>query len=88
MTTQTRKNPAITLVQTRRGCQMMEPKDRYDVMLRGARVGQLYFNMRGYVGYLPTPDGTNLDIGEKPITTFKREVAALNREFSAPHEAS
>jgi hypothetical protein len=53
---------------------------RYDVLLNGQKVGQLYFNMRGYRGDLPLPDGTKLDIGEKSISAFKREVALINRE--------
>jgi hypothetical protein len=57
-------------------------------MLHGQKVDQLYFNMKGYVGYLPTPDGAKLDIGEKSISVFRREVAALNREFAAAATAS
>ena len=60
-----RSKPAIELVATRRGCQMLEAMDRYDVMLHGQLTGQLYFNLCGYVGYLPMPDGTSLDIGER-----------------------
>jgi hypothetical protein len=74
---------AIELVATRQGCQIIEVEDRYDVLLRGVKVGQLYFNMRGYVGALPTPDGGLLDIGERSIAKYRREVAALNREFAA-----
>ncbi|SEB98405.1 hypothetical protein [Bradyrhizobium erythrophlei] len=70
----------LELQETRRGCQTLEKTPRYDVLLNGARTGQLYFNIRGYVGYLPTPTGGKLDIGEKGITAFRREVSALNRE--------
>lgn len=73
--------PAIQLVRTKSGMQMLETTPRYDVMLFGRKVDQLYFNMRGYVGYLPTPDGKKLDIGEHGIGVFKKEVAKLNREF-------
>jgi hypothetical protein len=52
-------------------------------MLHGQKVEQLYFNRRGYRGCLPTPSGAKLDIGEKSISVFRREVAALNREFAA-----
>lgn len=80
---------AIVLVQTRRGCQMMEKEDRYDVMFNGELFDQLYFNMRGYVGYLPSPPDTpggkpmKMNIGEKGISAFKKEVANLNKEWAA-----
>ena len=74
--------PAIVLVKTRQGCVMCETEPRYDVLLHGQKVEQLYYNMRGYVGYLPTPRGTSLDIGERGITAFKREVSLLNREWA------
>ncbi len=57
-----------------------ETKMRYDVLLNGQRVGELYFNMRGYCGYLPLPDGTNLDIGERGISSFRSEIRRINRE--------
>lgn len=84
--------PAIKLVKTRRGCEMMEREDRYDVMLNGVLFFQLYYNMRGYVGYLPSPpsDGGvkpgNLTIGERGISAYKAEVAKLNKEW-AEHDA-
>lgn len=53
----------------------------YDVLLHGQVFGELYFNLRGYRGYLPTPDGKKLDIGEKTLAAYKREIAVLNREF-------
>jgi hypothetical protein len=34
---------------------MLETKMRYDVMLSGARVGELRYSMRSYFGYLPCP---------------------------------
>lgn len=61
---------------------MLETTPRYDVVLHGQVVGQLYFNMRGYCGVLPTPSGASLDIGEKSISAYRREVASLNREFA------
>jgi len=63
---------------------MLETKMRYDVVLNGQVVGDLYFNMTGYVGYLPTPEGRKLDIGERGISAFRREIAALNREARKP----
>lgn len=60
---------------------MMETTSRYKVMLRGEVFGELYYNMRGFVGCLPLPGGQKLDIGERPIAEFRREVARINREF-------
>lgn len=74
--------PAIVLVETRAGCAMFEKQSRYDVIFNGQRFDVLYFNMTGYRGVLPTPGGASLDIGEKSIAAFKKEVAALNREFA------
>jgi len=53
----------------------------YGVLLHGQVFGALYFNLRGYQGYLPTPDGKKLDIGEKTLAAYKREIAVLNRAF-------
>ena len=71
----------ITLIQTRQGCAILEKQPRYNVMLNGKFFDQLYFNMRGYVGYLPTPDGHKLNIGERGISAFRKEIAQLNKEF-------
>ena len=76
-------SPAIQLIETRKGCEMMETTPRYNVMLKGVKVGQLYYNMRGYVGNLPTPDGCSLYVPESGIARFRREAARLNREFAA-----
>jgi hypothetical protein len=59
---------------------LLERTPRYDIVLNDKVVGPLTYNMRGYIGYLPTPTGSKLDIGERSISAFKREVAALNRE--------
>jgi hypothetical protein len=80
--------PAIELIETRQGCEMMEATPRYNVMLEGVKVGQLYYNMRGYVGNLPTPDGHNLYVPEGGIARFRREAARLNREFAAAEKAA
>ena len=82
------KKNAIELVENLRARAICETTPRYDVMLHGQRFTQLYYNMRGYVGYLPTPNGGRVDIGEKGISVFRREVAALNREFAAAATAS
>jgi len=76
------KTKAIQLVETRKGCSICETTPRYDVMLYGKKVEQLWFNMRGYVGYLPLPDGSHLTIGERSITEYKKEVAKLNKEWA------
>jgi len=73
---------AISLVETREGCAFLETHSRYHVLLHGKNVGELYFNMTGYVGYLPTPNGTQLDIGERAISAFRKAVAQLNREWA------
>jgi hypothetical protein len=73
----------VELIETRRGCAMLEKTPRYDVVLNGQRVGQLTFNMRGYIGYLPLHTGQKVDIGERPISAFRKEVARINREARA-----
>lgn len=83
----------ITLVRTRKGCQPLEKEDRYHVMFKGQFFDELYFNMTGYVGYLPCPNDGRFDgdkdkpikltIGEKSINAYKKEIAQLNREWAA-----
>ena len=79
--------PAIELIETRQGCEMLESTPRYNVMLKGVIVDQLFYNMRGYVGNLPTPDGSSLYVPESGIARFRREVAKLNREFAVADNA-
>lgn len=78
---------AIRLVETRRGCAPFEKEPRYDVLFNGVLFDQLYFNTRGYVGYLPAPrpDGTavKLNLGERGIGSFKKRAAELNKEWAA-----
>lgn len=62
---------------------MLERHMRYDVLVNGAVKETLSYNMRGYIGYLPLPDGGKLDIGERPITAFRREIGIINREARA-----
>jgi hypothetical protein len=69
----------ISLVE-KKSPHILERLPRYDVCVNGIPKGELYFNMRGYVGYLPTVQGAMLDIGEKGISAFRREVSLLNRE--------
>lgn len=53
----------------------------YQVVLNGEEVGEpFYWNMRGYRGVLPLPDGGVRDLGEISLTALRKEVAALNRE--------
>jgi hypothetical protein len=83
------KHPRITLVEAPRKRSMMEITMRYDVMLDGKLFSEMYYNMRGYRGDIPvlSSDGTGrvvkFDPGEKPLATFKREIAASNREMKA-----
>lgn len=61
--------------------------DDYFVMLNGVQWGEIYYNTRGYVGYLPSPPKeiggkvVNLTIGEVSLTKYKQEIAKLNAEW-------
>lgn len=67
---------------------MMERQKRYHVLLDGKKFSELYYNMRGYLGALPYPCGTEpdgigqLQLGEVSITAYRREAAAVNRLFA------
>ncbi|GGR41604.1 hypothetical protein [Deinococcus ruber] len=74
---------AITLVEAPRKKSSCEQEMRYDVLLHGKQYGELYFNLRGYLGYLPTPDTLPLDIGEKSISAYRKQIAVLNQEWAA-----
>jgi hypothetical protein len=69
----------IKLVETRRGCAVMERTPRYDVVKDGNTVGQLYYNMTGYVGTLPLPDGSNMSFPERGISQWRKWAAEINR---------
>lgn len=69
----------ITLRGTREGCQLMEKEARYDVLLNGVKVGQLSFNMKGYCGTLPLPNGRKLVMPEAGIGTYRKMAARINR---------
>ena len=60
-----------------------EDKMRYDVLLNGEFWGELYFNMTGYCGYLPLPGGRSLDICERGISAYRKEIRRINREAAA-----
>ena len=69
---------------------MMETTPRFKMMFNGENVGQLYFNMRGYIAErgIPVPSETSpkgyamLQIGERPLSVFKQKIAAANREWA------
>ena len=74
----------LTLEETRDGCAPYETHPRYRVMLNGEPAGVLFFNMTGYTGcYLPQPSGIPLDIGEGPISAYRRAVATMNKEAAS-----
>lgn len=76
---------AIKLVENLRERAILERTPRYDVMFFGNRFWQVHYNMRGYIGYLPCPPDPEkvgfLDIGEKGISAFKKEISKLNKEW-------
>lgn len=65
---------------------VLETTDRYDLLLNGARVGNVYFNMRGYLidSGLPLPGGGRLQLPESSLSAIRCEIAAINREARAP----
>jgi len=69
----------IQLNKTIKGCEILEKTPRYDVMLNGIKVDQLWFNMRGYVGNLPLPDGKKLGMPETSISEYRKTIARINR---------
>jgi hypothetical protein len=52
----------------------------YDLILNGKVVGEVYYNMTGYVGMLPQADGTGFTPGETGISAYRAEIARINRE--------
>jgi hypothetical protein len=70
----------VTLKSEPKRRHILEKEARYVVSVNGAEYGELYYNMRGYRGGLPLPNGHELDIGEKGISAFKKEIAVINRE--------
>jgi hypothetical protein len=73
-------------LEERKSRHILERQPRYAVLVNGAPQGELYYNMRGYVGYLPTVQGGKMDIGEKGISAFRREVSVLNKEAATAIE--
>lgn len=76
------KTKAIQLVETKKGFAFCGSKPGYDVVLHGAKWGELYFNIIGYVGTLPLPNGDKLYMTEGSIASFKKEIAKLNQEWA------
>ena len=72
---------AIKIIEAPHRRAICETRMRYIVMLNGKEYGEIYFNMTGYCGYLPLPDGSRMSVGECGISQIKREAAAINREF-------
>lgn len=69
----------VALIESRHRAMLQTVPD-YDVTLNGVRVDKLTFNMRGYIGALPLPDGRKIVLPESSITVWRREVATINRE--------
>ncbi|SFH27759.1 hypothetical protein SAMN04488020_10975 [Palleronia marisminoris] len=69
------------MLQSKPSPHFAETHKRWQVMLNGEPWGDLfYYNMRGFVGVLPLPDGRSFDPGEVTLTQLRREVAQINRE--------
>lgn len=64
------------------GCAICEREPRFDVLLHGKKVFQLYYNIRGYIGQLPAPDGKSYWFPEMPISFYHREVKRLNKKWA------
>jgi hypothetical protein len=73
----------VTLKEAPKKRSICETHMRYDVLANGQLTDTLNFNMRGYQGYLPLPDGGKLDIGEKAISAYKKEISIINKEAKA-----
>ena len=62
----------------------------YEVYFYGEKIGDLYFNMTGYVGWLPCPSERQaycpLTIGEASLAAYKREIKELNKEWKEKNE--
>jgi hypothetical protein len=75
----------IELRETTKGRAPLEEQPRYEVLFCGKLFDTLYFNMTGYCGYLPLPGANgrvgHLDIGERGISAYRKQVAKLNRVF-------
>ena len=79
---------AIELVETRSGCAIMEREPRYDVLLHGKKIGQLYFNMRGYVGTSPLRAGPHSTSANGASVPTARPSPNLTRNGPRPKGTS
>ena len=80
---------AIELAETRSGCAILKSHAPFQHSPPRPKVGQLYFNMRGYTGaYLPQPNGTSLDLGERGISAYRKAVAQLTGNGPKPKGTS
>ncbi len=68
----------ITLKERRKA--ILQTKPDFDILLNGEVFGALTYNMTGYIGYLPLPEGGKMDFGEISLTAYRREIAYLHRE--------
>lgn len=59
--------------------EIAETTPRYDVFLNGNVVGELYYNMWGYNGTLPTVHGHGMILSEAAVSRIKSTVASINR---------
>lgn len=73
----------IKIIEAPKKRSMCETKMRYDVLLNGKLFDTLYFNMRGYLGYLPLPCGSKLALGERGISAYRAEARRINAEAKA-----
>ena len=78
----------VSLVENLKGRGILETHTRYNILVNGVVCGELYFNMTGYTGYLPTASGIVLNCGEGAISRFKKELPRINREFSEAGEVA
>ena len=68
----------ITLRERRKA--ILQTKPDFDILLNGEKFGTLTYNMTGYIGSLPLPEGGKLVMGEISLTAYRREIAYLHRE--------
>lgn len=70
----------LTIEEKSGGRAMMETKPRFAVKVNGREVSELYFNTKGYQGYLRDIRGRAVDVGERAISAFKKEARRINKE--------
>lgn len=77
----------ITLVE-RKDRAILQTKPDYDICVNGKAVEKLYYNMTGYVGAIPQVTGISFNIGERGLSTWKKEIGIANREAKEKLEAA